>query len=293
MKRIAIGLALFVLLALCVTSWPLRIYEDWRDRKRLTPPASVQTFDDFLAWSPRSAFFTSHTHGGKTFVAAYVHRHGGGMLVDGDAVYMFDDTGVLVDWCLDDATDEGFSGQWACGSGKCCDISQEQALELCGVTLSEAGVEVRRTLGEKTSGGPGLDPRFMVNYDLVISEGSQETVVALRKSVEPKVPRPTLGPFCVLHAALVQHRAIWVLVSEVEDAKVMRFRRGEEPGTWTLAASKLLRTGGWSGRPTSAEFEERDGKVILTADYPNSRGHVFRLAATPDGIDIESLSRPK
>ncbi|MCZ6689536.1 MAG: hypothetical protein O7H41_08040 [Planctomycetota bacterium] len=157
---------------------------------------------------------------------------------------------------------------------------------------SEVVVNVRRTVGERSKGIQiGADPSFRVNYDLVISEGSQETVVASEVRSESKINAHWQPPMR-LHATLVQRREVWVLVTQQWDLNVMRFVRGAKPGVWTLAASERLRGSVSWDRPLTTELVELDGTVTAAMDYGTKGKYEARLAVTAQGIDVEVLSQP-
>ncbi|MCZ6687987.1 MAG: hypothetical protein O7H41_00080 [Planctomycetota bacterium] len=156
---------------------------------------------------------------------------------------------------------------------------------------SEVVVKVRRTVGKPAKLQVAGARRFLVKYELVISEGSQETVGASVPSIEhDAIGR--LEPAMQLHATLVQRREVWVLVTQQWDLNVMRFVRGAKPGVWTLAASERLRGSVSWDRPLTTELVELDGTVTAAMDYGTKGKYEARLAVTAQGIDVEVLSQP-
>ena len=96
--------------------------------RRVAPPSSVRTFEDFLRWKPESTSFTLHNASGESYLQAFVDRERlFGLMSSGPSCYAFDDQGFLVDWTADSWRDPEYARKW--GSPGSEILTRDQALE--------------------------------------------------------------------------------------------------------------------------------------------------------------------
>ena len=80
------------------------------DRSRNTPPATVQTFDDYMKWQTKHRDVQEWQSNGQSFVL--MSGPNAGVLPSGSTVYVFDSSGRMVDWTLDGGDDSRFQKKW-------------------------------------------------------------------------------------------------------------------------------------------------------------------------------------
>jgi hypothetical protein len=80
------------------------------ERSRNTPPATVQTFDDYMKWQTKHRNVQEWQSDGEWYVL--MSGPGTGVLPSGSTVYVFDSTGRMVDWTLDGGDDSRFQKKW-------------------------------------------------------------------------------------------------------------------------------------------------------------------------------------
>jgi hypothetical protein len=80
------------------------------DRSRNTPPAWVQSFDDYTKWQTKHRRISEWRSDGQWFVL--MSGPHAGILPSGSTVYVFDSSGRMVDWTLDGGDDSRFQKRW-------------------------------------------------------------------------------------------------------------------------------------------------------------------------------------
>lgn len=104
-SRKLLRVALFALLA-CVMVFA---YESWA-QNRYAPPSGVRTLAQFLAWDPSSNRFLRFSLGEREYVAVLGPRLR--LLASGPPVYLFDESGSLIDWTDDCEDDPAHRDRW-------------------------------------------------------------------------------------------------------------------------------------------------------------------------------------
>jgi len=79
--------------------------------RRVVPPPSVRTFDQFLAWRPLTEHFCIHAIRGDDFLEA-LGSGAGVLLPSGPAGYVFDRSGRMIEWTRDSGDDSRYQAQW-------------------------------------------------------------------------------------------------------------------------------------------------------------------------------------
>lgn len=91
-----------------------------------TPPESVKTFSDFMAWRPHTNHFvTSHLDRRKFVRALGV----AGLFWSTYPEYVFDESGKMVDWTWDSSDDGEFLDRWPWVAAT--QITLEEAQAIC------------------------------------------------------------------------------------------------------------------------------------------------------------------
>jgi hypothetical protein len=115
-----IAVALGLMLLLLFASIAVDLFFKWR----ATPPASMRTFDDFLAWQTKSRWLGLTQENGETFIVA--RGPDAGTSQSGPTVYVFDSSGRYLDWTTARGDDPPFDQKWPHASGA-REISLQQA----------------------------------------------------------------------------------------------------------------------------------------------------------------------
>ena len=125
-----LGAVLFVAVAAFPVTFVVRlvIWES-RAQSQLPPPAAVKTIQDFDVWRGDEArYFLRHDQSGPGVVAR-VNFHTGERLASGPASYIFDSTGKLVDWTIDEGDDTRFQKRWPfTATDAASELSRESAI---------------------------------------------------------------------------------------------------------------------------------------------------------------------
>ncbi len=80
------------------------------DRARNTPPATVQTFNDYMKWQTKHRNAEEWRSDGEWYLL--MSGPFTGLLPSGSTVYAFDSSGRMVDWTLDNGEDPRFQTKW-------------------------------------------------------------------------------------------------------------------------------------------------------------------------------------
>lgn len=104
-----------------------------REVKKLKPPATVRTFQDFLQQMPAPTRVRTFTFNGTNYYEVWGQMGGTVRLPSGSPSYIFDPTGHFVDWTCDRGDAGNYNRKW--GHFKDAQfISVEEMLQALGAT---------------------------------------------------------------------------------------------------------------------------------------------------------------
>ena len=107
-KKIAVTV---VILFCIVLFW---LHSENRYRKAVRPPDGATNLTVFLRLRPDVEKIQSFTHSGKTYLEVFGRATNVGLsLPSGPPVYVFDESGTLVDWAADLGEASAFNNKWA------------------------------------------------------------------------------------------------------------------------------------------------------------------------------------
>jgi hypothetical protein len=107
-----------------------------REVKKLKPPTTVRTFQDFLKEMPAPARVRKFAFQGTNYFEVWGQMGGTIRLPSGSPSYIFDPTGGLVDWASDRGDDGNYQRKW--GYFKDAQfISVEEMLQALGGTSAQ------------------------------------------------------------------------------------------------------------------------------------------------------------
>src|SRR4051812_49204486 len=107
-KKITIAVAVFVCL------FAVWIYAEKKGAQAVRPPASGTNLVAFLETQPEVNSVRKFIHNGKFDVEVIGKPHVSALSVpSGPPAYIFDETGVFVDWCRDLGDNPSFVKKWS------------------------------------------------------------------------------------------------------------------------------------------------------------------------------------
>ena len=97
---------------------------------RLEPPDSVNTFEDYLSWRPRTEEIFELTLNEGDYLLVFGPERG--IMASVPSAYIFDERGILFDWTVDSGDDPEFLRRWPYTQHNSRGVGLHEARKLMG-----------------------------------------------------------------------------------------------------------------------------------------------------------------